>query len=120
MHTQSYTLVSGVIQEGGCNGLILLGKLIYFWQFVLIINGVILVSSFMLNNEIIFVCSQTSMGDWQNIKTRKPAYHFNMTLSYYIWGSTYNPEGRNWIDCDYVSMHCDDFNIFNIFLNVLN
>ena len=63
MHTQSYTLVSGVIQEGGCNGLILLGKLIYFWQFVLIINGVTLVTSFMLNNEIFFVRSHTSMGD---------------------------------------------------------
>ena len=60
MHTQSYTLVSGLIQEGGCNGLILLGKLIYFWQFV---NGVTLVTSFMLNNEIFFVRSHTSMGD---------------------------------------------------------
>ena len=63
MHTQSYTLVSGLIQEGCCNGLILLGKLIYFCQFVLIINGVTLVTSFMLNNEIICVRSQTSMGD---------------------------------------------------------
>ena len=71
MHTQSYTLVSGLIQEGGCNGLILLGKLIYFWQFVLIINGVTLVTSFMLNNKIIFVCSQTSMGDGRILRYGK-------------------------------------------------
>ena len=43
-----------------------------------------------------------------------------MTLSYYIWGSTYNPEGRNWIDCDYVSVHCQTFNILHYILNVLN
>ena len=71
MHTQSYTLVSGLIQEGGCNGLILLGKLIYFWQFVLIINGVTLVTSFMLNNEIICVRSQTSMGDGRILMSGK-------------------------------------------------
>ena len=55
MHTQLYTLVSGLMQEGGCNGLILLGKLIYFWQFVLIINGVTLVTCFMLNNKFFFL-----------------------------------------------------------------
>ena len=43
-----------------------------------------------------------------------------MTLPEYIWGMTYDPEGRNWIDCDYVSMHCYDFNIFHNFLIVLN
>ena len=71
MHTQSYTLVSGLIQEGGCNGLILLGKLIYFWQFILIINGVTLVTSFMLNNKIIFVRSQTSIGEGRILRHGK-------------------------------------------------
>ena len=83
MHTQSYTLVSGLIQEGGCNGLILLGKLIYFWQFVLIINGVTLVTSFMLNNESFFVHSQTSMGDGRIFlsgkKSKQGNWHSTLT-----------------------------------------
>ena len=119
-------LVSGsLLQEGGYNGLIFLGKLTYFWQFVLITNGVTLVSSLMLNNDIIFVCSLTL---WEMAEFWEMTGDQNKEASVQLWydftpiylGMTYNPKGPNWIYCDYVSMHYDDFNIFHNFVIVLN